>query len=246
MPSQTKSANSVRQSRGAMSRPAVVSTLHDADPGIERILESVRALTTAGGPLPSERALAAQLDVKRHQLRRALERLRESGEIATPPLRRGGPRSGIGRDEALVRSTNPVEVIELRIMLEPALARLAALRATPFDITRLERAATTPAGMDGGTADLVFHKLLAASARNGLAEEFYALLRKVGTDARLRVGVSNPGCPQRLQQRDAEHRAVVAAIAARDPDGAERAMREHLAAVQRRVLEGMSPGASAA
>jgi DNA-binding FadR family transcriptional regulator len=42
-------------------------------------------------------------------------------------------------------------------------------------------------------------------------------------------------------ERDSEHRAIAQAIARRDADAAERAMRVHLAAVQKRVLEQLHP-----
>lgn len=212
------------------------------DASIEAIAEAIRALVEAGGALPSERALAERLAVKRHRLRRALTRLRAEGELA--PARPGRPRSGgAAGGEAMVRGTNPLEIIELRMLLEPALARLAALRASPFEIARIQRAATTPDDVPAGAADLAFHKAIAAGARNSLAFEFYALLRQVATDARLRVGAGRPACPKRLRQRDAEHRAIADAIAARDPEAAEEAMRAHLAAVQRLILQRLDPAA---
>jgi DNA-binding FadR family transcriptional regulator len=200
--------------------------------------ERLRALLARPDGPPSERALAEQLGVTRHRLRLVLARLRENGEVAAPPREKPLPRR-----EGMIRGTNPVEVIELRMALEPALARLAAVRATPFDIARIERAATTPAGEDQGRADLAFHSLVAASSGNALARDIYALLRRVGADGRIAVAPGRPACPNRLRQRDAEHRAVASAIAARDPDAAETAMRTHLAAVRQRILDRLAPGA---
>jgi DNA-binding FadR family transcriptional regulator len=118
-------------------------------------------------------------------------------------------------------------VVELRLVIEPALARLAALRASPMEVARIERTASTPSDASG--ADLSFHFAVAAGARNGLAAALYAQLRGIGRDARLR-------------ERDAEHRAVADAIAARNPAAAEAGMRTHLPAVQRRAMEQLSPG----
>jgi GntR family transcriptional regulator, transcriptional repressor for pyruvate dehydrogenase complex len=194
--------------------------------------------------LPAERTMAKQFNVKRHQLRGALEVLRAHGEIGPPASRRGG--SGLRREESLIRSTNPIEVIEMRLAIEPSLARLAALRATPLEIARISRAATTSGDVDSGAADLIFHKTIAASTRNNLAAALYTLLRQIGTDVRLRLGSTAGANPQRPAQRDAEHRAVAEAIAARDPDAAECAMRRHLAAVQRRIVDRLAPGLSVA
>lgn len=44
----------------------------------------------------------------------------------------------------MVQSTNPFEVMEMRLMIEPALARLAALRASPDEIARIVEAQALP------------------------------------------------------------------------------------------------------
>jgi GntR family transcriptional regulator, transcriptional repressor for pyruvate dehydrogenase complex len=197
---------------------------------IATLVRKLRERLAAGKALPAERAIAEEYAVKRHRVRQALACLREQGELdATRRISASG-------GELLIRSTNPLEVIELRLVLEPSLARLAAVRATPLEIARIMRAATTPPDMQRGTADLAFHKLVAAASGNSLAAELYALLRKVGSDSRVRVQSSLPACPNRLAQRDQEHHAVAEAIAARDPEGAEAAMRTHLNAVHRVIL----------
>ena len=215
------------------------------DTSLEAIVETLRGILATSSPIPSERALAERIGVKRHRLRLALETLRSAGEIGPA---KAGRRSTTtpSHDEALVRVTNPIEIIELRFMLEPSLARLAALRASPFEIQRIVLAATTPPDTAYSAADFAFHRAVAVGARNGLAVELYRLLRQVGTDARVRVHNSAPTCPKRLARRDAEHRAIADAILARDPEAAEQAMRDHLAAVQRQIMDRLSPGLNAA
>jgi GntR family transcriptional repressor for pyruvate dehydrogenase complex len=197
---------------------------------IGTLANRLRERLASGNALPAERAIAEEYAVKRHRVRQALALLREQGDLDS--TRRAGAAGG----ESLIRSTNPLEVIELRLALEPALARLAAVRATPLEIARILRAATTPPDMQRSTADLAFHKLVAAASGNGLAADLYALLRKVGSDSRVRVQSTVPACPNRLAQRDQEHHAVAEAIAARDPESAEAAMRAHLNAVHRVIL----------
>jgi DNA-binding FadR family transcriptional regulator len=206
---------------------------------LQRIVSAVRIMVADERKLGSERAIAETLNVKRHQLRRALQILRENGELA-PALAKRKPIVG-QNGENLVRATNPLEVIEMRIAIEPFLARLAALRASSSEIADIEQAATTAAGVDAGAADLKFHKLVAAGSGNKLAYSLYSLLRQVASDARVRIGNRNPDNPQRVAARDAEHRAIAQAILRRDPDAADRAMRLHLAAVQKRVLEQLNP-----
>ncbi|MDQ6621811.1 MAG: FCD domain-containing protein [Pseudomonadota bacterium] len=202
---------------------------HVRELDVDELVRQLRARLLTGEPLPAERALAELYAVKRHRVRQALASLREHGDLV--PSRRARSRG-----ESLIRSTNPIEVIELRLVLEPALARLAAVRATPLEIARILRAATTPPDMPRNSADLVFHKLVAAASGNALAADLYALLRKVGGDSRVRVQNAVPACPNRLAQRDQEHRAAAEAIATRDPERAEAAMRAHLHAVHGVIL----------
>jgi DNA-binding FadR family transcriptional regulator len=202
------------------------------------ILEALRNAKNGDG-LASERAMADHLNVKRHQLRRALQVMRASGELEAPEARRKSLSERQG--QLLARDTNPIEVIEMRLAIEPMLARLAALRASPVEISRIVKAATTLERSDPGAADLAFHKSIAASTSNNLAAGLYAVLRQVGSDTRLKLQRANPSNPARTRQRDLEHRAIADCIAARDPDGAEQAMRAHLMAVQRLVMDRMLP-----
>ena len=204
----------------------------------DQLLDRLRQRVGAGEALPPERTLVDQLGVKRHTLRKALDHLRSVGELGLRPARRTSAFAKGG--QALVRGTNPIEVIELRLALEPILARLAALRATPTDIARIERAATTLSENDSASADLAFHKAIAAATGNALAASIYALLRQVGADARIYVRSVKPRPQHRLEQRDNEHQGIAQAIAARDPDRAEQAMRAHLHMVQRQILDQIS------
>ena len=209
---------------------------------ISALVEALRSTKGQMGVI-SERAMADQFNVKRHQLRRALQVLRDAGELGPIETRRKS--IDVRQSEALARDTNPVEVIEIRLALEPSLARLAAVRASSLDISRILKTASTSVKSDSGSADLAFHRSIAAATGNRLASGLYSLLRQVGSNTRVRMQRKNPECPDRIKQRDAEHRAIAECIAARDPDGAEKAMRNHLLAVQRLVVERLLPIAEA-
>ena len=214
-----------------MSNQAQPKILHFAGPDLIRLVEHLRERLRDAGSLPAERTLAGQLEVKRHRLRKALQVLREAGDLEARDK-----SHAVHSGERFARSTNPLEVIEVRLALEPVLARLAAVRATSLDISRIIRAASTAPGETRGAADMAFHKAIAGASGNALAGDIYALLRRVGADNRVRVQVSNPTCPARLAQRDAEHLAIARAIEARDPEEAERTMRAHLSAVHRLII----------
>ena len=214
----------------------------ETDPSLQALLDAIRRMISATGELPPERAVAEALQVKRHRVRRALETLRAQGELEPAKTGRRAIADAPPRN-ALVNSTNPLEVMELRLVLEPALARLAALRASPAEIERIRRAATTPPGTDPNAADMTFHKAIAAGARNSLASELYVLLHRVASDGRLRYTDSDAALlPERVRERDGEHRRIADAIAARDPEAAAQAMWQHLAAIQQKVVGRLAPG----
>ncbi|AUT48520.1 FadR/GntR family transcriptional regulator [Achromobacter sp. AONIH1] len=206
---------------------------------VTRLITQIRAMIGKGEELPPERLLADQLKVKRHRLRLALETMRDAAELPRPIIRRND--SPVLKSDVVVQGTNALEVIELRIVLEPAIARLAAVRASPVQIAKILEAATTPQGVTRTIGDIAFHKLLADSSGNQLAASLYAFLRRVGSDHRLHVPMASAITSERIQQRDQEHRAIAEAIAARSPDAAEQAMRQHLRRVQREIADRLNP-----
>lgn len=231
------------------------ATQSDAVPAkLENLIDRLRALLRQQSVLPPERELAETLQVKRYTLRKALQILRELGEIEPAKTGRrahltngraanGTARTSTAQSGRIARSTNPLEVMEMRMLLEPALARLAALRASPVEIERIIHAAKSPAGMSPSEADQRFHRAIAAGSRNSLASELHVLLHQVQNDSRLRFADSDSQTtPERVATRDAEHAEIARAIAERNPDLAEKAMWEHLAVVQRKIISRLGVG----
>lgn len=224
--------------READGQPPFSDTEEPAD-----VVEALRRIIEEDGVLPAERVLAERLNVKRHQLRKALQMLRGFGELEPA---RSGRRSSSDtslQSAKLVLSTNPLEVMEMRMILEPMLARFAALRASPAEIARILSHAKSPAGMSPSQADQLFHRAIAAGSRNSLASELHILLHQVQNDSRLRfAGSDDETTAERIAQRDAEHAAIADAIAARDPNRAEKAMWDHLAVVQTKIASRLGVG----
>jgi DNA-binding FadR family transcriptional regulator len=205
------------------------------DESLDRIISSLRSIRSEDGELPAERQLAERIGVKRHQLRRALQRMRDGNELApAPPRKRKISESRL--TDKLVRSTNPMEVVELRIMIEPTLARLAAMRATPNMILAMKsKVASISEPANCVAARQALHKLIAEASGNNLAAELYNMVSDIEAETHpSQREVSNAEAVAAYT----EHAAIIDAIAMRAPEPAERAMMEHLAAVRRTILRG--------
>jgi GntR family transcriptional repressor for pyruvate dehydrogenase complex len=129
-----------------------------------------------------------------------------------------------------------------RIFFETALARHAAEHATDEDIARLKEALEANRRSIGDLerfqrTDVDFHYVIALTARNPIFTAIHAAL--AGWLLEQRRTTLAHGEDARAY---AAHRAIFEAIAARDPDRAERAMREHLEYVARRYTEIVGSG----
>lgn len=198
---------------------------------------------TVNSRLPPERALCDTLGVTRTQLRSALSVLEKEGTI----WRHVGRGTFIGNRalesavdvSAIAHRTNPLEVMNARLMLEPEIARLAALNATPARVAAMRsmarRARNASSWRQYETADNALHRLFADSTQNGLVvgllDTLNAVRRQV-TWGRLR---EQPTRPPPDHHSFVEHDKIIAAIEERDTECAARAMRTHLLSVERRL-----------
>lgn len=210
-------------------------------PSQNELRSLIAEISASNGTLPPERELVQQLGVPRSRLRRVLAGMREAGHLPPAQVGRRTTRKTGPQTDNLARVANPVDVIELRLILEPQLARLAAVRASAVEIARITRATTSVPEEDYATPDLTFHLEIANASRNALARELYRILRKVGADARVRLPERRPACEKRRSERDAEHMRIARAIAERDSDRAEASMRVHLVNVRALVMERVAP-----
>lgn len=218
------------------SEPAKLST--------QELKLTIADLASEDGTLPPERELVDELGLTRSRLRRILAEMREESLIPPARVGRRNSRESSPQVQNLVRLANPTDVIDLRLIIEPQLARLAALKASSLEAARIVRAASSQKDESYGGADLAFHLEIASATRNTLARELYRMLRQVGTDVRVRLPERVPPCPDRRRKRDEEHQRIARAIAERDPDKAEEYMRMHLLAVRAVIFDRMSPDTS--
>ena len=124
------------------------------------------------------------------------------------------------------------ELFEARKLVEPRLAALAAERATDAEIARLAECAEASASGVGDDdafmrADLELHAIIAAAARNAILARVVGSLAGLGVASRMAT-THLEGMQERVVR---DHRRIAAAIAARDAEAAERALRAHLGEV---------------
>ncbi|HEY4163103.1 MAG TPA: FCD domain-containing protein [Dongiaceae bacterium] len=146
--------------------------------------------------------------------------------------------------------TNPLEVIEVRLAIEPVMARLAAFRASQAEINRLQSLAEeTRAAPDPGSyqqADGRFHRTIAEVARNALFLAVFDTLHASQRDLAWRRLGENANCYKRQSLYADFHQEISAAIAARQGDRAQELMQKHLSDVQRYIYEHAFPATTAA
>ncbi len=175
------------------------------------------------GSFIDEAALCEALRISRTPLREALKVLSAEGLV------RHEPRRGCFVNQVTERDLD--EIFPVIALLEGRCAFEAARNATDADLAaleilheRLNRHAGAGQITDYYTVNFAIHEAIITLADNRWLAQVIGDLRKVLKLARLQ----QLHAPGRLEQSLAEHMAVFAALKARDPDGADRAMRTHL------------------
>ncbi|MET0799917.1 MAG: GntR family transcriptional regulator [Actinomycetota bacterium] len=192
----------------------------------EELREAIIELRLRPGDPLREAALAQQLGVSKTPLREAFARLEQEGLVETTSFK-GAVVTGYSE-----RDLN--EIYELRALLEGAAARAAAERSTSETLGALSDLVVRSrelreAGDLGGLAGLLeeFDVLVYAQVAN---ERIGALIENLRAHL-TRIGKLTESIPGRVEASVEEHAAIVDAIAAHDPDEAERLMRVHIGSV---------------
>ncbi len=205
-----------------------------------------------GEPLPSERHLAERFGVSRGSIRDALRTLETIGLLETRHGQGTFPHElSVDRLVAPLasvmayRSDLQDELLDVRRMFEPAVARVAALRAKEEDLADLQHILETQrqklkSGQSAIAEDTAFHAILARSTRNRVVMSIMATLNDLLVESRTQ-SLRQKGRPARSIDG---HEAVVAALRRRDPEGASQAMYNHIdqiADLQLHALKGPNP-----
>jgi DNA-binding FadR family transcriptional regulator len=193
-----------------------------------------------GAHLPSERELMEAYEVGRPAVREALQALERSGIVeivhgerarVVVPTAEGLIEQVTGGARHLLRSQPDTleHLKDARVFLEVGIARLAATKATDVDIaqlrSRLAEHRASLANLDDFLAkDMAFHREIARISGNPILPAIVEAVFAWASEY-YRSIVRAPGAENLTL---AEHERIIDAIAARDPERAERAVREHL------------------
>lgn len=187
-----------------------------------------------GTKLPNEFELASQFGVGRSTIREAVKLLISRGILE---VRRGSGTYVVSTTPTdmdplgLLRSDDKLglamDLVNVRMMLEPGMAEMAALNATEADIRRLKEACDLTeekirSGENYIREDIAFHTCVAECSKNKVVEQ---LIPVIDTAVLMFVNVTHT---QLKEETIMTHRAVTDAIAAHDSIGARSAMMMHM------------------
>ena len=191
-----------------------------------------------GDSLPTEAELINQLGVSRETVRMAL-RLLDAEGLTTTSQGRSGVRIRHPEPERTAHSLVQLftltgatwgDLLDFRKMLEPAAAAHVAEHATAEQRERIAAVAERGIAPDG-TGYHEFHELLVQASGNPLLTTVLAAVEQA-----VRWAAAEQDITQYDRDEAAKsHRAIAAAITAKDPQKAERRMRQHLDAALRHV-----------
>jgi GntR family transcriptional repressor for pyruvate dehydrogenase complex len=213
---------------------------------VERLGTAIRlGLLPPGSQLPPERDLAERLGISRSTLRQALTTLVQSGCLVAVRGRSGGTfvaeRPPLGQDVAAdVLGEGARAVLDYRLALETGTVLLAAERAEPGDLDRLERLTDRMAAAtvfdDYRRADVRFHIGIAEATRS--ARLVAAMTEVQGQMGDLIARIAHPD--EVLSASNQQHRRLIERLRRRDGPGAMRVARQHMEGTEH-ILAGLLP-----
>jgi DNA-binding FadR family transcriptional regulator len=199
---------------------------------------------TPGTRLPAERQLAEEFGVSRPTIREALAALGVTGVLETR-VGAGTFVTAAGAEaEPEYLGASPYDILDGRLLVEPGLARLAAVRRDRAGLLAVERAlrdceAEADAGLEEvpTESDRSFHLAITRAAENEVLMHVAMPLWDAMSQTLWRRFKEQTWNAEQTRQIAIEHRRVYEPIRDRDPDRAEFEMESHIRRVQRDLFE---------
>jgi DNA-binding FadR family transcriptional regulator len=221
-------------------------------PKADDLAMSIHQLISAEGwrngqRLPPERELCARFGTARNTVRRALVILEREQRIVRHPGRgcfvtdsaaHGSGEVGDFLDG--IAKAGPADIMELRLIVEPSAAGIAAVRATAGELDDIERAAGRI--VDSQTvphreqSDAEFHLAIFRATRNPLLVSLCEAINTVRGQTEWMENKRKILSPERRATYDGQHAAIVFALRRRNAEEARAVVRHHLEALRRDLL----------
>lgn len=212
---------------------------------VERIEANIANGTWGpGSRLPTERELEEEFGVARNTLRKGLKRMEDEGKIVRQ-IGRGSFVAEVSNSEPTsdaqnllnrVVGSSPAEVMEVRLVLEPWAASLAATRATAGDIAHMRHclvaAEAAPDVPEFEIWDGKLHECIIASAKNELLAGLYEAINMARHQPEWMKLKERTVTPDRRATYQAQHAEIVEAFGERDAKKAADLIRSHLMTVR--------------
>mgnify|MGYP003572049780 CR=1 FL=1 len=212
------------------------ATLLRREIAYERLKDALQHAELDPGQVLSETRLSRALGISRTPVREALQQLAQEGLVQVIPGR------AVTVAAPSVRSI--MDVVHLRLLLEPELVRLATEALTEEQVRELSRvvdqmesACQTGDQLTWSRADTDFHDILGQACPNELLGEVVIQMRN---RAHHLANIDSQTNPTRLAKCTAEHREISDRIAAGDANGASRAVREHIEKLRESLFSRLS------
>ena len=215
----------------------------------ESLAESIEGMIEAGDlkggdRLPPERKLAETYHVSRNTVREAIRILAEKKILAS----RIGSGTYVAEsalailssslDEAIERKKSRLkDIFEIRKILEPQIAALAAERISPESLTSLTdivslQEAAFKNGQDSRLLDERFHRALVDATGNRVLCHVYEKVSDILSESR----AGELQNPQRQERSFRIHRDILEALAERNATLASRKMKQHMLDIQKSLV----------
>ena len=200
----------------------------------------------AGHRIPTECALSDEFGLSRSTVRRVLLDVKRkrlitqtvgSGTYVAEHLQEALAEL-LPRMSAL--AVSPAELMNARMVLEPAIIDMVVGHATPADFQRMDEcnqraeAASTLEAFEKWDAHL--HEAIAAAAHNAFIADTFRRLNEVRAQSEWGILKRRSATPERRLQYQQEHRALVAALKQRDAQKARALCLAHLVRVRTNLL----------
>lgn len=213
---------------GARARSAAVSLNEVA---YSRLKDALVTLVYKPGEYLNTAQVMERFDLGRTPINQALHRLSAEGLVQIIP-RKGAMAAPLSIDDAL-------ELIDVRLVNEMLCLRLAATAITDAELRELsataldfEKAAGKQQSVALTNADRKFHELIARAARNAILQDILNVLH-ARAQRFWAISLSTKG---HVEEVIAEHRAILAALQARDAEAAAEAVRRHILSFKASML----------